>query len=128
LSGNPVATACGIATLKAISEPGFFESLHASTKSLTEGLMNVAKSNGVALSADCEGGMFGFFLLPQLPKNYTEVMKSNGEQFNRYFHGMLSRGVYFAPALYEAGFVSAAHSSTDIQETLDTADKVFKSL
>ena len=128
LSGNPVATACGIATLKAISEPGFFESLGLKTQELTKGLMQSAKRNGIPLSADCQGGMFGFFLLPQLPKNYTEVMKSNSEQFNRFFHGMLSQGIYFAPALYEAGFVSAAHTSADIQETVEIADKVFKSL
>lgn len=128
LSGNPVATACGIATLKAISEPGFFESLGLKTQELTNGLMQSAKRNGIPLSADCQGGMFGFFLLPQLPKNYTEVMKSNSEQFNRFFHGMLSQGIYFAPALYEAGFVSAAHTSADIQETVQIADKVFKSL
>ena len=127
LSGNPVATACGIATLKAISEPGFFESLGLKTQELTNGLMQSAKRNGIPLSADCQGGMFGFFLLPQLPKNYTEVMKSNSEQFNRFFHGMLSQGIYFAPALYEAGFVSAAHTSADIQETVEIADKVFKS-
>ena len=128
LSGNPVATACGIATLKAISEPGFFESLGLKTQELTKGLMQSAKRNGIPLSADCQGGMFGFFLLPQLPKNYTEVMKSNSEQFNRFFHSMLSQGIYFAPALYEAGFVSAAHTSADIQETVEIADKVFKSL
>ncbi len=128
LSGNPVATACGIATLKAISEPGFFESLGLKTQELTNGLMQSAKRNGIPLSADCQGGMFGFFLLPQLPKNYTEVMKSNSEQFNRFFHSMLSQGIYFAPALYEAGFVSAAHTSADIQETVEIADKVFKSL
>ena len=127
LSGNPVATACGIATLKAISEPGFFESLGLKTQELTNGLMQSAKRNGIPLSADCQGGMFGFFLLPQLPKNYTEVMKSNSEQFNRFFHGMLIQGIYFAPALYEAGFVSAAHTSADIQETVEIADKVFKS-
>jgi glutamate-1-semialdehyde 2,1-aminomutase len=128
LSGNPVATACGIATLKAISEPGFFEALALKTQELTNGLVQSAKRHGVDFSADCEGGMFGFFLLPELPKNYPEVMKSNGAQFNRFFHGMLDKGVYFAPALYEAGFVSAAHSSADIQETLHVAESVFKSL
>ena len=128
LSGNPVATACGIATLKAISEPGFFDALALKTQELTLGLSQSAKRHGVDFSADCEGGMFGFFLLPELPKNYPEVMKSNGELFNRFFHGMLSKGIYFAPALYEAGFVSAAHSSADIQETLQAADSVFQSL
>ncbi len=128
LSGNPVATACGIATLKAISEPGFFDALALKTQELTLGLSQSAKRHGVDFSADCEGGMFGFFLLPELPKNYPEVMKSNGELFNRFFHGMLSKGIYFAPALYEAGFVSAAHSTADIQETLQAADSVFQSL
>lgn len=128
LSGNPVATACGIATLKAISEPGFFDALSHKTQTLTQGLSQSAKRHGVPFSADCEGGMFGFFLLPQLPQNYPAVMKSNAEQFNRFFHGMLERGVYFAPALYEAGFVSAAHTSSDIEETISVADEVFKSL
>ena len=128
LSGNPVATACGIATLKAISEPGFFEALALKTQDLTNGLMQSAKRHGLDFIADCEGGMFGFFLLPELPKNYPEVMKSNAELFNRFFHGMLSKGVYFAPALYEAGFVSAAHTSADVQETLQMADSVFQSL
>jgi len=128
LSGNPVATACGIATLNAISEPGFFEALGLQTRALTQGLMKAAAKHGVPLSADCEGGMFGFFLLPELPANYPQVMKSDSEKFNRFFHGMLTKGVYFAPALYEAGFVSAAHTSSDIEETLSAADEVFKSL
>lgn len=128
LSGNPVATACGIATLNAISEPGFFEALGLQTRALTQGLMKAAAKHGVPLSADGEGGMFGFFLLPELPVNYPQVMKSDSEKFNRFFHGMLTKGVYFAPALYEAGFVSAAHTSSDIEETLSAADEVFKSL
>jgi glutamate-1-semialdehyde 2,1-aminomutase len=68
----------------------------------------------VPFSADCEGGMFGFFLLDALPQNYPAVMKSDGARFNTLFHGLLDRGVYIAPALYEAGFVSAAHTDADI--------------
>jgi glutamate-1-semialdehyde 2,1-aminomutase len=128
LSGNPVATACGIATLKAISEPGFFEALSLQTRTLSQGLMQSAKKHGIPFSSDCEGGMFGFFLLPELPQNYPQVMKSDSDRFNRFFHGMLEKGVYFAPALYEAGFVSAAHTPSDIQETIDAANEVFKSL
>ena len=128
LSGNPVATACGIATLKAISEPGFFDALSLKTKTLTQGLQQRAQHHGVPFSADCEGGMFGFFLLPQLPQNYPQVMKSDSEKFNRFYHGMLTKGVYFAPALYEAGFVSAAHTQSDIEETINAADEVFKTL
>lgn len=121
LSGNPVATACGLATLREIQKPGFFESLSAKTRQLVDGLKAVAKENGVPFSADCEGGMFGFFLMPELPQNYTTVMTTDKERFNRFFHAMLDAGIYLAPALYEAGFVSAAHSQADIDATLAAA-------
>ena len=121
LSGNPVATACGLATLHEIQKPGFFEALSAKTRQLVEGLQAVAAENGVPFSADCEGGMFGFFLLPELPQNYTTVMTTDKERFNRFFHAMLDAGIYLAPALYEAGFVSAAHTQADIDATLAAA-------
>jgi glutamate-1-semialdehyde 2,1-aminomutase len=125
LSGNPVATACGLATLREIGKPGFFESLSAKTRSLADGLMAAAKAEGVAFSTDCEGGMFGFFLLQALPQNYAQVMKSDGARFNQLFHGLLERGVYIAPALYEAGFVSSAHSEDDIAQTIAAAREIF---
>lgn len=128
LSGNPVATACGLATLNIISREGFFENLNQKTKRLINGLEAAAKQAGIELCADAEGGMFGFFLLPELPQNYPEVMKSDGTQFNQFFHGMLQAGVYFAPALYEAGFVSAAHTEEDIDETISHALHVFKTM
>ena len=128
LSGNPVATACGLATLQQIGKPGFFEALSARTRSLVEGLKSAAAAEGVAFSADCQGGMFGFFLLPQLPQNYSQVMKSDGAKFNVLFHGLLDRGIYIAPALYEAGFVSSAHSEADIAETISAAREVFRNL
>ena len=128
LSGNPVATACGIATLAEISKPGFFDALAARTRSLVDGLQAAANAAGVGFCGDCEGGMFGFFLLDRLPQNYAQVMQSDGARFNRLFHGMLDRGIYFAPALYEAGFVSAAHSDADITATLEAARDVFKTL
>jgi glutamate-1-semialdehyde 2,1-aminomutase len=128
LSGNPVATACGLATLKEIRKAGFFDALRTKTTTLVEGLKSAAAAEGVAFSADCEGGMFGFFLLPQLPQNYPQVMKSDAPAFNRLFHGLLARGVYIAPALYEAGFVSSAHSDGDIAETIGAARAVFASL
>jgi glutamate-1-semialdehyde 2,1-aminomutase len=121
LSGNPVATACGLATLREIQKPGFFEALSARTRQLVDGLRTVAAENGVPFSADSEGGMFGFFLLPELPQNYTQVMTTDKERFNRFFHAMLDAGIYLAPALYEAGFVSAAHSQADIDATLAAA-------
>ncbi len=128
LSGNPVATACGLETLRQISQPGFFEALSAKTRLLVDGLTAAAKAEGVPFSADCEGGMFGFFLLPQLPQNYQTVMTSDGKKFNTLFHGLLDRGVYIAPALYEAGFVSAAHTHADIEETIAAAREVFKTI
>ena len=128
LSGNPVATACGLATLKEISEPRFFHALSQRTASLVEGLKAAASAEGVPFVADHEGGMFGFFLLPVLPANYSAVMASDSKKFGTLFHGLLDRGVYIAPALYEAGFVSAAHTEDDIAQTVEAARAVFKTL
>ena len=128
LSGNPVATACGLATLREIRKPGFFEALSARTRALVNGLQAAAQEQGVPFCADSEGGLFGFFLLPRLPQNYREVMQSDAARFNRFFHGLLSRGVYVAPALYEASFVSAAHSEDDIAATLQAARAAFREL
>ncbi|MFY8082593.1 MAG: glutamate-1-semialdehyde 2,1-aminomutase [Rubrivivax sp.] len=126
LSGNPVATACGLATLKEIARPGFFDALSARTRSLVDGLTRAARAAGVPFCGDCEGGMFGFFLFENLPQNYATVMATDKERFNRFFHAMLQRGVYLAPALYEAGFVSAAHSAADIDATVEAAAQAFK--
>ena len=128
LSGNPVATACGLATLREIRKPGFFEALSARTRALVDGLQTAAQEQGVPFCTDSEGGLFGFFLLPRLPQNYREVMQSDAARFNRFFHGLLSRGVYVAPALYEASFVSAAHSEDDIAATLQAARAAFREL
>ena len=126
LSGNPVATACGLATLREIAKPGFFEALSARTRQLVDGLDAAARQAGVAFSTDCEGGMFGFFFGPELPQNYGAVMATDKERFNRFFHAMLERGVYLAPALYEAGFVSAAHSAADIAATAAAAAEALR--
>ena len=126
LSGNPVATACGLATLKEISKPGFFEALSERTSSLVRGLEGAARDAGVPLVGDSEGGMFGFFFAAELPQNYGVVMGTDKERFNRFFHAMLQRSVYLAPALYEAGFVSAAHSADDIAQTVAAAAQAFR--
>ena len=128
LSGNPVATACGLATLDVISQPGFYDDLAAKTQRLVAGLQAAADKVSLPFCTDSQGGMFGFFFLPQLPQNYTQVMKTDGELFNRFYHGMLDRGVYFAPALYEAGFVSAAHTDADIDATIAAAAAVMATL
>jgi glutamate-1-semialdehyde 2,1-aminomutase len=128
LSGNPIATACGLETLRQIQQPGFFDTLSRQTRTLVDGLKAAAAAKGVPFSADCEGGMFGFFLFDQLPQNYATVMTTDSKRFNTVFHGLLDRGVYIAPALYEAGFVSAAHSDEDIAQTLDAAAEAFELL
>ena len=125
LSGNPVATACGLATLRQIQKPGFFEALSASTRTLVDGLVAAAHAADVPMVGDSEGGMFGFFFArsfdDRLPQDYDAVMATDKERFNRFFHAMLDRGVYLAPALYEAGFVSAAHTASDIDLTVAAA-------
>ena len=131
LSGNPVATACGLATLREIRQPGFFEALSASTRTLVDGLVSAASEAGVPMVGDCEGGMFGFFFARSfddpLPQNYAAVMATDKDRFNRFFHAMLGRGVYLAPAMYEAGFVSSAHSAADLQATIAAAAQSLQS-
>lgn len=128
LSGNPVATACGLATLAEISKPGFYDQLATRTRQLTSGLTAAAQAAGVDFCTDSEGGMFGFFLLPALPQNYPTVLGTDGARFNRLFHGLLDAGVYTAPALYEACFVSAAHTEEDVAATVAAAEQVLQTL
>jgi glutamate-1-semialdehyde 2,1-aminomutase len=128
LSGNPVATACGLATLAEISKPGFYDALASKPQALISGLKDAAAAEGVAFCGDSEGGMMGFYLLDTLPRTWSEVMKTDSARFNQLFHGLLDRGVYIAPALYEAGFVSAAHSDQDIADTVAAAREIFKLL
>jgi glutamate-1-semialdehyde 2,1-aminomutase len=125
LSGNPVATACGLATLREIARPGFFEALTARTEALVAGLVAAARAAGVPLVGDSQGGMFGFFFAAALPQHYAAVMATDAARFNRFFHAMLERGVYLAPALYEAGFVSAAHGEAELAATLAAAREAF---
>ncbi|MHB1677258.1 MAG: glutamate-1-semialdehyde 2,1-aminomutase [Sulfuriferula sp.] len=125
LSGNPVAMAAGLATLKLIQAPGFHQRLGAATRQLTDGLSAAAREHGIAFSAQHIGGMFGMYFRDQIPQTYDEVMTCDTDAFNRFFHAMLKEGCYFAPSAFEAGFVSAAHSAEDIAATLAAADRVF---
>jgi glutamate-1-semialdehyde 2,1-aminomutase len=125
LSGNPVAVSAGLATLRKVLAPGFFERLAATTRSLTRGLEDAARAAGVAFSTDSEGGMFGFFFRATPPANFREVMQGDRAAFNRFFHAMLERGVYLAPSAYEAGFVSIAHGAADIDATVAAARAAF---
>lgn len=128
LSGNPIATACGLKTLELIHRPGFHADLHLKTGHLMQGLKTEADAAGLPFSVDWQGGLFGFYFLPDLPTTYSEVMKTDNKLFNRFFHGMLERGQYFAPALYEAGFMSAAHTEADIDRTIEAAREVFRTI
>ena len=125
LSGNPVAVAAGLATLKAISTPGFYQQLSARTHSLVTGLQQAAHKAGVTFCADSVGGMFGLYFAAKPPTSFAEVMKMDKEAFNRFFHAMLDQGIYLAPSAFEAGFVSAAHTDADIAATLEAARKAF---
>lgn len=125
LSGNPVAVAAGLETLRQIQAPGFFDKLSTITRKLTDGLTAAAKKHGVVFSAQAVGGMFGIYFREIPPKSFDEVMASDRDAFNRFFHAMLEEGVYFAPSAFEAGFVSAAHGDAEIDKTLAAADRVF---
>ena len=125
LSGNPVAVAAGMATLKLIQEPGFYDRLTTSTAKLVEGLSSIGREKGIAFSTASVGGMFGLYFSEQPPTSFDEVMKSDKEAFNRFFHSMLQHGVYLAPSAFEAGFVSAAHGENELVKTLEAASSSF---
>jgi len=128
LSGNPVAVAAGLATLKLVCVPGFQDKIEATTHSLVEGLKREAKKTGVTFTAQSIGSMFGVYFRDAPPRSFAEVMQCDRERFNRFFHEMLERGVYLAPSAYEAGFVSAAHGSAEIEETLAASRAAFEML
>jgi len=125
LSGNPVAVAAGRATLRLVEEPGFQEQIEETTRELVDGLLGVARKAKVRFSAQSIGSMFGLYFRSAPPKSFAEVMQCDKDRFNRFFHAMLERGVYLAPSAYEAGFVSAAHTSADIEATLAAARAAF---
>ena len=126
LSVNPVAVAAGLKTLELVAAPGFFEALAQTTARLVAGLSTVAASAGAEFSGASLGGMFGIFFRTGVPSNYAEVLQSDKSRFNKFFHAMLRRGIYLAPSAYEAGFVSAAHTSADIDATIKAAKEVFE--
>ena len=129
LSGNPLAMAAGLATLKELEAPGFYSDLAAKTKHLVDGLQANGEKHGIALQTEYLGGMFGFVFAEEGPiRTFAQVTRADIERFRAFFHGMLDGGVYFAPSAYEAGFVSAAHGDAEIEKTLAAAEAVFASL
>ncbi|MBT5861524.1 MAG: glutamate-1-semialdehyde 2,1-aminomutase [Gammaproteobacteria bacterium] len=126
LSGNPVAMAAGLATLEAIDQDGFYESLSAKTKQLVDGLASAASETGISMATECEGGMFGLvFTDAPSVRTFDQVAAADIKRFKKFFHGMLNEGVYLAPSAFEAGFVSAAHGDEEINTTIAAARKVF---
>ena len=129
LSGNPVAMAAGLTTLKLIDEPGFYESLTAKTRQLVTGIAAAAADAGIGMATECEGGMFGLvFTDAASVRSFDQVAAADVERFKKFFHGMLDEGIYLAPSAFEAGFVSAAHGDAEINATIDAARKVFSTL
>ncbi len=128
LSGNPVAVACGRATLELVEQPGFYETLAARTQSLVNGLVQAAREHRQAFSADSVGSMFGLYSSSQVPRSFAQVMACDKERFNRFFHAMLERGVYLAPSAFEAGFVSIQHDEPVLAEVVQAAHEAFSEI
>ncbi|MGD8515135.1 MAG: glutamate-1-semialdehyde 2,1-aminomutase [Granulosicoccaceae bacterium] len=129
LSGNPIAMAAGLTTLRLISEPGFYDKLAAKVEKLVNGIMVAASNAGVPMTENHVGGMFGlFFTDADQVTNFTQTSACDLERFRKFFHGMLDEGVYLAPSAFEAGFVSSAHSDADIEATIDAAARVLAKL
>jgi glutamate-1-semialdehyde 2,1-aminomutase len=128
LSGNPVAVAAGLSTLKLLQAPGFYERLGEMTAKLVSGLKQRADDAGVPFSAQAIGGMFGVYFSAQTPTSYAEVMACDQQAFNAFFHAMLEAGVYMAPSAFEAGFVSAAHTERELDLTFQAAERSFAAL
>lgn len=129
LSGNPVAMSAGLTTLKIVSRPGFYTDLADKVGNLMKGLRETAKRANIPLATNHIGGMFGFFFTTETQvDSYAKVMACDTECYRTFFHGMLSRGIYFAPSAYEAGFMSAAHTESDLDKTLNAAEEVFSTM
>jgi len=128
LSGNPVAVAAGLTTLKLIQADGFYDKLSAQTSKLVQGMTAAAQQVGIDFCADSLGGMFGLYFSKEIPGSFAAMMKTDKEQFNRFFHHMLDEGVYLAPSAYEAGFVSAQHDDATIASTIEIAKHAFSKL
>ena len=129
LSGSPVAMSAGLTTLNLISAPNFFEKLTEKTMSLVNGLQEKADHAGIPFTTHAIGGMFGLFFSDAGSINsFDQVMNCDQDRFNKFFHGMLEKGIYLAPSAFEAGFVSSAHSENDIKETINVAAQVLSEI
>ena len=125
LSGNPLATAAGLAALELAARPGVYERLEAGTKRLADGLAGLAREAGVPFSASSLGGVFGFFFHPGPVRSYADAQKSDTAAFRSFFHAMLEQGIYLAPSPFEAGFLTCAHGDSELDQTLEAARRAF---
>lgn len=128
LSGNPVAVTCGLINIEIITRKDFYVQIDKISKRLVDGLVTAANKHGIEFCANYVGGMFGLHFQKELPQNLSEVKRANQKLFNKFFHLMLEKGVFFAPSMFEAGFISIAHDSKSIEKTLQIADEVFSKL
>jgi len=128
LSGNPLAVAAGLETLRRLEEPGVYEQLEERSGELVAGLRAAAADAAIELCAEARGGMFGFFFHPGPVRGFDDAKKADGERFRRFFAAMLERGIYLAPSPFEAGFVSLAHGRRDVQRTVAAAREAFAEL
>jgi glutamate-1-semialdehyde 2,1-aminomutase len=127
LSGNPIAVTSGLANLELIQQPNFYAQLSTLAKRLTDGISAVAKVNQIELCTNYVGGMFGIHFQAELPNNLSQVSLANVELFKRFFHGMLDKGIFFAPSMFEAGFICIKHSEAVVDKTIECAHQVFAS-
>jgi len=128
LSGNPLAMTAGLETLKKLSKPGVYQELERKSKKLVDGVVAAAKKHGHPITGGVAGGMFGWFFVDGPVKNFSQATKSDGAKFGKWHRMMLERGVYLAPSMYEAGFMSLAHTDEDIEKTIAIADEVLSQL
>lgn len=128
LSGNPVAMAAGLATLNALNADGFYDRLAETTHTMVSGVVDLASEAGIAMQGVSAGGMFGLFFADNPVTSFADVTACDEDIFKRFFHAMLSRGIYLAPSMYEAGFVSSTHTEAVIDKTLEAAKASLHSL
>ncbi|MBF0449961.1 MAG: glutamate-1-semialdehyde 2,1-aminomutase [Candidatus Magnetomorum sp.] len=128
LSGNPLAMVAGLSTLKQLQKPGFYDDLEIKTNHLISNMEKLATDSGISVQADHLGSMMGLFFTETPVKNFDDAKKCDLNRFTRFYQGMRERGIYIAPSQFEAGFMSAAHTSDDIKATIHAVAEVFKEL
>jgi glutamate-1-semialdehyde 2,1-aminomutase len=121
LSGNPLATAAGLAALRLAAQPGVYEKLGAGTERLASGLAALAREAGIPFTSSALGGVFGFFFHAGPVRSYADAQKADTARFRSFFHAMLEQGVYLAPSPFEAGFLTLAHGDAELDQTLEAA-------